>query len=782
MRRARRPSSRSSTPTMVTWQEVQEATSRAAALKVGLRSLLVPRDGEASCSAPNGLSEDLARHAKALVRATATGLVSTELAKKARQVRPACPLGTLGPLVVSLGTPGLPSPYPYTWGRVDGTDVVDRVLSRDHSDGHIHISAILPFEVQFFLAISAVAPTGLTPMTTDVVDVGGDVLGRDLQNTWFLTALALALVTDPTLSAAPDLGAALEEMGAVPELDDPSELWSRPLSHLRSRYETHEGLIERFRAQSADRVSEALAAGSGPSTRTAQGLYRSVCALKERAARTAQRGGWPRSLWLAFVAREHAMFQASQVRGRGLEMFSAAFGVSRRQQGATSRRDLVNLGLASLRESSDKLAHVEVRPAMWMGGPKWGAAGVDGRLRFLAEDYLEILTGYSDVLAATGMTASFPRSLLKRRSAPDGEIGFDSYEGAFRAAEAQRDLLEQVPGLAEFAPGLDVAGVEHLVPNLVYSAVFDLFVRDLRRAEIDERLIVLRFHAGEWFANEIDGLRRVSEAIRACRTGQPRLGHCLALGAAPNGAPHGPWDRLDDGLWLWGVCEGRPDLQAGLAAEITPLIQALLGDDLSMEQWEGVYRDLTELDTWIDLGLVVPNRAGSHTYTGVPHPHQVDAPGMRYLTRWGSEVEVAAKLVSSVSDACRAIAPLAKAHVIADLRASKAIIECCPTSNMVVGGLVNEDHHPLPGLVTLSLPVSLSTDDPGLLHTTIVNEYESALWTLLVSGFDSDAAEGHLETMRRDGDRAVRRPNVTGEYQSRLDGCIDRLRNLVGSP
>jgi len=70
-----------------------------------------------------------------------------------------------------------------------------------------------------------------------------------------------------------------------------------------------------------------------------------------------------------------------------------------------------------------------------------------------------------------------------------------------------------------------------------------------------------------------------------------------------------------------------------------------------------------------------------------------------------------------------------------DLLAERRIpLEICPASNVKTGALARQlnlpeaaiTHHPLPRLVRHGIPVVLSTDDPAMFHTTLVEEYENA--------------------------------------------------------
>jgi aminodeoxyfutalosine deaminase len=70
-----------------------------------------------------------------------------------------------------------------------------------------------------------------------------------------------------------------------------------------------------------------------------------------------------------------------------------------------------------------------------------------------------------------------------------------------------------------------------------------------------------------------------------------------------------------------------------------------------------------------------------------------------------------------------------------DLVAERRIVlEVCPQSNMRTGALALQlrqkqtsiQEHPLPKLLRHGIPVVLSTDDPAMFHTTLLNEYENA--------------------------------------------------------
>jgi aminodeoxyfutalosine deaminase len=70
-----------------------------------------------------------------------------------------------------------------------------------------------------------------------------------------------------------------------------------------------------------------------------------------------------------------------------------------------------------------------------------------------------------------------------------------------------------------------------------------------------------------------------------------------------------------------------------------------------------------------------------------------------------------------------------------DLLADRRIpLEVCPQSNLRTGALALQlsrkqaqiEHHPLPKLLRHGIPVVLSTDDPAMFHTTLLDEYANA--------------------------------------------------------
>ena len=62
-------------------------------------------------------------------------------------------------------------------------------------------------------------------------------------------------------------------------------------------------------------------------------------------------------------------------------------------------------------------------------------------------------------------------------------------------------------------------------------------------------------------------------------------------------------------------------------------------------------------------------------------------------------------------------------EVVQYLADEGVVVEVCPTSNIRTGAVMSLDRHPLPLLVEAGVPVTISTDDPGMFHTDLDREY-----------------------------------------------------------
>lgn len=80
------------------------------------------------------------------------------------------------------------------------------------------------------------------------------------------------------------------------------------------------------------------------------------------------------------------------------------------------------------------------------------------------------------------------------------------------------------------------------------------------------------------------------------------------------------------------------------------------------------------------------------------------------------------------------IAVMRDPALVETLTSRRVVLENCPTSNICTGALAKQTEkpnatladHPLPKFLARGLPVTLSTDDPGMFHTDLLTEYSRA--------------------------------------------------------
>jgi adenosine deaminase len=63
---------------------------------------------------------------------------------------------------------------------------------------------------------------------------------------------------------------------------------------------------------------------------------------------------------------------------------------------------------------------------------------------------------------------------------------------------------------------------------------------------------------------------------------------------------------------------------------------------------------------------------------------------------------------------------------VAELADRGIVLECCPTSNVVLGVFPSFDEHPLPALRDAGVRVTLGSDDPPYFGSSVGGEYDVA--------------------------------------------------------
>lgn len=281
-------------------------------------------------------------------------------------------------------------------------------------------------------------------------------------------------------------------------------------------------------------------------------------------------------------------------------------------------------------------------------------------------------------------------------------------------------------------------------------------------------LISKTYHAGEDFLDIADGLRAIDEAITflALPPGS-RIGHALAMGVAPESHYNlksfeivtTKQDRLDDLVWLLyrtkelGVpIEGK--LESTLQREAYHLFREIYGDAVEREHWvcglidyyhsmklrgddPSVYRVPTELHIPMNTAdefdhYLIDNSSAEL----VEYRKETCVRGLYHRYHYGAEEGILGRetLTCTVSEAYIRFMRQAQEGMQRYLAERGIIVECNPSSNVLIGTFKRYDQHPIFRFNSRKLPsgqvhegvplhVCLNTDDLGIFDTSLDFEY-----------------------------------------------------------
>lgn len=100
---------------------------------------------------------------------------------------------------------------------------------------------------------------------------------------------------------------------------------------------------------------------------------------------------------------------------------------------------------------------------------------------------------------------------------------------------------------------------------------------------------------------------------------------------------------------------------------------------------------------------------------------------------WAGPESVRAALELPVTRISHGVRAIEEPALVAELADRGIVLECCPTSNVVLGVYPSYERHPLPQLAAAGVPITLGSDDPPYFGASIGGEYAIAQRRL---GFD----------------------------------------------
>jgi adenosine deaminase len=90
---------------------------------------------------------------------------------------------------------------------------------------------------------------------------------------------------------------------------------------------------------------------------------------------------------------------------------------------------------------------------------------------------------------------------------------------------------------------------------------------------------------------------------------------------------------------------------------------------------------------------------------------------------WAGADSVRAALELPVSRIAHGVRAIEDPALVAELAERGTVLECCPTSNVVLGAFRSYDDHPLPRLAAAGVRLTLGSDDPPYFGASIGGEY-----------------------------------------------------------
>jgi adenosine deaminase len=102
---------------------------------------------------------------------------------------------------------------------------------------------------------------------------------------------------------------------------------------------------------------------------------------------------------------------------------------------------------------------------------------------------------------------------------------------------------------------------------------------------------------------------------------------------------------------------------------------------------------------------------------------------------WAGADSVRAALALPVARISHGVRAIEDPALVADLAERGIVLECCPTSNVVLGVFPSYEEHPLPRLVDAGVGVTLGSDDPPYFGASVGGEYAICRERF---GFDDD--------------------------------------------
>jgi adenosine deaminase len=269
----------------------------------------------------------------------------------------------------------------------------------------------------------------------------------------------------------------------------------------------------------------------------------------------------------------------------------------------------------------------------------------------------------------------------KTKAMCEGLSSASSYKGIGRAVVSlhrDKDPFEQYKWLKELMVksksvqetlvGLDFCHIEEGFPPDDKISFFEEVLKD-NKAEPESSLSIL-YHVGESFKDKTPQ-STCRWIIVASESGSHRLGHCIALGLPSKYF----LNKTINEVWI----------------ERKKYLEFLI------ERYEEI-REFGEFKSKIEI---------EYDYKKILHSSGIVQIEFR-------DIEVLE--LEGIQNYCF--------HV---LKKQRTVVETCPTSNRLIGGILEEEYLPIHRFIQEDVPLTIGSDDPGILNTDLILEYDYCL-------------------------------------------------------
>ncbi len=196
----------------------------------------------------------------------------------------------------------------------------------------------------------------------------------------------------------------------------------------------------------------------------------------------------------------------------------------------------------------------------------------------------------------------------------------------------------------------------------------------------------------------------------------------VELTASPD---HARLVGLTDEEHLNGIAEGIDDARHDCGIEGRILISAV--KNFGVERALRVARDAAERPHPYVVGFSMAGDEANFPASDFAEAYAIAGAGglgcTMHAGEWAGPDSVRSALTLPITRIDHGVRAIEDPELVKELVARQVVLDCCPTSNVVLGVYRSYEEHPLPRLRGAGVKVTLGSDDPPYFGATIEGEY-----------------------------------------------------------